>query len=121
MLIRFFVVLLGLCGVGLVLCGLLETLFSSGPSCVYHVIPLKGEASGAEDTVRRALHSLKGQLFFVDLGLEPEAQASVELLLRGRSSARLCGPLQLQQELGWENDLGAGADQGNSHYGDFPE
>lgn len=121
MLIRFFVVLLGLCGLGLILCGLLETLFFRAPSRVFHVIPLEGEAPSVEDTVRKALYSLKGRIFFVDLGLDAEAQMSVELLLRGRSHAILVAPEQMQQELRWENDLGTGTDQGNSHHGDFPE
>ena len=121
MIIRFFVVLLGLCGLGLILCGLLETLFFSAPSDVYHVIPLGGDGSDVEDRVRKALYSLKGKLYFVDLGLDAEAQMSVELLLRGRSHATLIAPEQLPQELRWENDLGAGTDQGNGHRGDFPE
>lgn len=115
MIIQFFVVLLGLCGLGLVLCGLFETLFFTGPTAVYHVIPLKGRASLAENTVRRALHSLKGQLYFVDIGLDAEAQMNVEMLLRGRSYAKLCAPEQLQQELRWENEFGTRTDQGNDH------
>lgn len=116
MIIRFFIVLLGLCGLGLVLCGLFETLFFSGLSQVYHVIPLEGKASVVENTVRKALNSLKGRLLFLDLGLDAEAQMSVELLLRGRSYAKLCAPEQIQQELRWENDFGTGTDQGNSHH-----
>ncbi len=121
MLIRFFVVLLGLCGLGLVLCGLLETLFFSAPSEVHHVIPLNGDSSAVEDRVRKALYSLKGRLYFVDLGLDAEAQMSVELLLRDRSYAILLSPQQLSQELRWENGLGTGTDQGNGHHGDFSE
>ncbi len=121
MLIRFFVVLLGLCGLGLVICGILETLFFSTPSDVYHVIPLTGGPSVAENRVRKALYSLKGKLYFVDLGLDAETQTSVELLLRARSHAILLAPEQLLQELRWENDLGTGTDQGNGHHGDFPE
>ncbi len=120
MIIRFFVVLLGLCGLGLVLCGLLETLFFSAPSGVLHIIPLNGESSAVEDRVRKSLYSLKGQLYFVDLGLDTEAQMSVELLLRDRSHAMLVAPEQLHRELRWENDLGTGTDQGNDHYGDIP-
>ena len=119
MVIHFFIVLLGLCGFGLVLCGLFETVFFSGISHIYHVIPLSGEASVVENTVRKALHSLKGQIYFVDLGLDAEAQMSVELLLRGRNCAVLCAPEQLRQNLRWENEFGTGIDQGNSHYGDL--
>ena len=121
MIIRLFVVLLGLCGLGLILCGIIETLFFSAPSNVSHVIPLEGDASAAENRVRRALYSLKGKLYFVDLGLDAEAQMSVELLLRGRNHTMLIAPHQLPQELRWENNLGAGTDQGNNHNGDFPE
>ncbi len=115
MLIRLFVVLLGLCGLGLVLCALLETICFSGPSTVYHVIPLQGDAPDVENTVRKALHTLKGRLYFVDLGLDPEGQMSVELLLRGHSYAKICAPEQVHQELRWENELGTGTDQGNDH------
>lgn len=121
MIIRFFVVLLGLCGLGLVLCGLLETLFFSVPTGVLHIIPLDGEASAVEDRVRRSLYSLKGQLYFVDLGLDSEAQMSVELLLRERSHAMLIAPEQLNRELRWENGLGTGIDQRNDHHGDIPK
>ena len=119
MVIRLFVVLLGLCGLGLVLCALLETLCFSGPPCAYHVIPLRGEPSQVENTVRKALHTLKGQLYFVDLGLDPEGQMNAELLLRGRSYAKLCSPEQIQQELRWENDLGTGTDQRDHHRSDL--
>ena len=121
MLIWFFVVLLGLCGLGLVLCAILETLFFSAPPDVCHVIPLDGDASIVEGRVRKALYSLKGRLYFVDLGLDAEAQMSVELLLRDRHCAMLIAPDQLPQEMRWENNLGTGTDQGNSHHGDFPE
>lgn len=116
---QLFVILLGLCALGLVLCGLFETLFFAGPYPVSHVIPLHGKASAVEDTVRRALHSLKGQLIFVDLGLDAEAQMTVELLLRGRSYAKLCAPEQVQQELRWENEVGTGTDQRNDHHSDL--
>lgn len=119
MLIRLFVVLLGLCGFVLVLCGLMETLFSYGMPTVYHVIPIKGDPSEVEDTVRKALHSLKGQLYFVDLGLDPDGQMSVELLLRGHGYAKLCGPEQVRQELRWENECGTGTDQGNDQQCDL--
>ena len=121
MLIRLFVILLGLLGLGIVLCGLLETVFCTGPSNVYHVIPIGGESYSVERTVRKALHTLRGCLYFVDLGLSPEEQMNVELLLRGYSYAKLCAPEQVQQELRWENDLGTGTDQRNSHHGDFSE
>ncbi len=121
MIIRFFVVLLGLCGLGLILCGLLETLFFSTPSDVYHVIPLGENGADAESRVRKSLYSLKGKLYFVDLGLDADSQLNVELLLRGRSHAMLVAPSQLPQELRWEMDLGAGTDQGNDHVGDFPK
>lgn len=121
MIIRFFVILLGLCGLGLVLCGLFETLFSSELTQVYHVVPLKGNASVVENTVRKALGSLKGQLLFIDCGIDAEAQMSVELLLRGRSYAKLCVPEQIQQELRWENEFGTGTDQGNSCYSHLSE
>lgn len=119
MVIRIFAVLLGLCGFGIVLCGLFETIFLSGPSSVYHVIPLKGTAAEAENTVRKALHSLKGQLIFVDVGLEPEAQVTVALFLNGRSYAKLYSSEQIQQELRWEYEFGTGTDQGNGHFGDL--
>ena len=112
---RLFIVLLGLCGLGLILCGLLDTLRCTGSPVVYHVIPLKGDSATVEDIVRKALHTLRGQLYFVDLGLDPEGQMSVELLLRGHSYAMLCAPEQVRQELRWENDFGAGTDQGNDH------
>ena len=121
MLIQFFVVLLGLCGLGLILCGLLETICFSGLADVYHVIPLIGDASYVEDRVRKALHTLKGQLYFVDLGLDAEGQITVELLLRGHSYAKLCAPEQLCEELRWENDVGTGIDQRNRHKCDLSE
>ncbi len=110
MLIQFIIVLLGLCGLGLVFCALLETICFSGLSTVYHVIPLQGDASDVENIVRKSLHTLKGQLYFVDLGLDPEGQMNVELLLRGHSYAKICAPEQLHQELRWENELGTGTD-----------
>ena len=121
MIIRFFIVLLGLCGWGIILCGLVETIFCSGISDVYHVIPLHGGCGSVEQTVRKALHSLKGRLYFVDLELSPEEQMSVELLLRECSYAKLCAPEQILQELRWENDFGTGTDQRNGHHSDFPE
>ena len=121
MLIRFFVVLLGLCGLGLILCGLLETICLYGLSDVYHVIPLEGDASSVEDRVRKALRSLQGKLYFVDLGLDAEGQMNVELLLRGRSYAKLCAPEQMNEELRWEKDRGTGIDQGNRHKCDLSE
>ncbi|MBR6825689.1 MAG: hypothetical protein IKM59_03990 [Oscillospiraceae bacterium] len=121
MLIRILIMLLGLCALGLILCALAETLFCSVSASVSHVIFLQGDAPAVEHTVRKALHTMKGRLYFVDMGLDPEAQMSVELLLRGHSHAMLCAPEQLQQELRWENDLGKGTDQRNSHHGDFPE
>jgi len=118
---RFFIALLGLCGLGLVLSGILDTLFFSAPSDVYHVIPLAGGLSDAENRVRKALYSLKGRLYFVDLGLDAEAQTGVERLLRDRSYAMLLAPVQLLEELRWENDLGTGADQRHSHYSNLPK
>ena len=117
MAIRFFIALLGLCGLGLVLSGILDTLFFSAPSDVYHVIPLSGGLPDVENRVRRALYGLKGKLYFVDLGLDAEAQSGVELLLRNRSYAMLLAPAQLLEELRWENDLGTGADQRHNHDG----
>lgn len=121
MIIQIFVILLGICGLGLVLCGLIETVFFTDIPGISHVIPLSGKASVVENTVRKALGNLKGQLFFIDLGIDAEAQMSVELLLRGHSYAKLCAPEQLQQELRWENAFGTGTDQGNSHNCDFSE
>ena len=121
MIIRLFAILLGLCGIGLILCGLMETICSSGLPAVYHVIPLWGEASAVENRVRKALHTLKGQLYFVDLGLDPDGQMSVELLLRDHNCARLLAPEQLRQELRWENEFGTGTDQGNSHHCNLSE
>ena len=121
MIIRLFVILLGLCGLGLILCGLMETMCTSGVPEVYHVILLWGEASTVEDRVRKALHTLKGQLYFVDLGLDPDGQMSVELLLRDHSFARLLAPEQLRQELRWENEVGTGTDQGNGYHCNLSE
>ncbi|MBP3412238.1 MAG: hypothetical protein J6K89_03175 [Oscillospiraceae bacterium] len=111
MLLKIFAVLLGLCGIGLVLCGIVDTLFASAPSRVMHIIPLMGESASVEQTVRRALRSLKGRLYFVDQGLEPEAQMSVQLLLKGNSSAVLCNLEQMLEAVRWESSLGAGTDQ----------
>ncbi len=116
MIIRLFVILLGLCGLGLILCGLLDTICAFGLPNVYHVIPLEGDNSRIENRVRKALHSLKGQLYFVDLGLDPEGQMTVELLLRGHSCAKLLHPEQLRTELRWENEFGTGTDQRDSHH-----
>lgn len=101
---------LALCGVVLVLWAVGEALSVSAPGDALHIIPLRGGTAAVEQKVRSCLSCLRGRIVFVDLGMEPEAQSCVQLLLEKREGVFLADAEQLTDYLEWETTLGARAD-----------
>ena len=110
MLLTVIPALLSLCALALVLWGIGESVLSKAPQPMYHIIPLRGDGGKAEQTVRWSLHNLRGRLYFVDCGLDPDGQMTVELLLRCSDVAILCAREQIIEELRGNIDLGARTD-----------
>lgn len=108
---------LATCGLLLILWTLTAAIFlPKQPANALYVLPLRGDASCTEQSIRAALRlreraGLCARLIFVDDGLDAEAQIAAELLLRNMDDAVLCGATQLTEFIRTENDnLGAGAD-----------
>ncbi|MBR4309161.1 MAG: hypothetical protein IKT58_06165 [Oscillospiraceae bacterium] len=110
MLLTVIPALLSLCAIGLVLCAMMETIFTAAPENVYHIIPLEGNGAQAEQLVRNCLHTLRGKLYFVDFGLDAEGQMVVALLLRNSEYAVLCARDQILEELRGSLHCGSGTD-----------
>ena len=93
-----------------------DALFNFVPGNACHIFYLSGEDGLIEQQLRTCLRmqergKLRGRLIFVDCGLSPDAQMTVQLFLQGENRGVLCAPSQITDYLEWEKEvIGAGTD-----------
>ncbi len=114
MLLTILIAALSVCGLFMVVWTILEALFMQIPKESYHVFCLHGSDAQVEQQVRscrwlRERRGLRGRLILVDCGISPEAQITVQLMLRNDETIQLCTSSQLADYIRWENEtIGAG-------------
>ncbi len=119
MLLTILIAALAAGGIFLVLWAVFEALLTPLPEHTCHIVRLQGPAATVEQHIRtclwlRARRGIRGHFYFVDCGLEPEAQLAAQLLLHEQPGAVLCSAAQLIDFLEQENgEIGSGAHQRN--------
>lgn len=107
---------LAVCGVFLIAWSITEAYFSAVPNDSCHIFYLRGDSAAVEQQVRSCRwlcerRGMLGKVIFVDCGISPEAQITVQLMLKNDDTVILCAPSQIADYIGQENDNGgAGAD-----------
>lgn len=116
MLLTVLIGALAVCGAFLIAWALIEALFMHTPKDSCHIFYLRGNDAQVEQQVRscrwlRERRGLRGQLILVDCGISPEAQITVQLMLRNDDTIKLCTFAQLADFIRLENEtIGAGTD-----------